>query len=278
MVETDLSKAEQFENFLLRKKQMDETRKLYLMYFKKLLILLQGTRDMVMDQDVVNAFIDVYPNNVARAFLKNYLEYKDLHLTIQKITGRAKQKVVIKIPEHEIELIREGLYRKDERYGLIFDLTEGCALRRQEVLNIKGSDIEVKEGEDDSKMFIIIKKAKGNKERWVFVPTSVSIKLYEYLLRKKILTSEFVFKSRVYPERHVEKSWWDRVFSKVAYQVTGKKYHPHQLRHSRSLKWYDNGVDILRIKNRLGHSNISTTMLYINPDNRKELERWSKEN
>ena len=59
--------------------------------------------------------------------------------------------------------------------------------------------------------------------------------------------------------------------------VLGKYYRYHELRHSRSLEWYNEGKDIYRIKNRLGHASISTTQLYINPAEEDEINRWSSE-
>jgi len=37
------------------------------------------------------------------------------------------------------------------------------------------------------------------------------------------------------------------------------------------------GISVFRIKERLGHADISSTMLYINPDEEKELELWENE-
>lgn len=268
---------EDFILFLTRKELSYETKKLYVMYFKKLqTILHQIGKDVY--QEVINGFIDLYPNIVARAFLKNYLEYKGItHLVIQKKTGRPHKKEVQTISEQDIDRIRAELYAMNEMYGLLFDLTENCALRRQEVTNVKAGDHFIEKVDGDDKLFLLIKKAKGNKERRVFVPHDTAVKLLEFMYKNKLRMSDYLFRSKNYFEKPINKRMWNNIFTKASLKATGRKYHPHQLRHSRSLTWYNNGVDIVRIQQRLGHSNISTTRLYINPDNKKELEKWSKE-
>lgn len=279
LLQTSYSWAiEDFQAFLTRKALSIETKKLYLMYFKKILWIMEQTK-MNVNQAIVDGFLDVYPNIVARAFLKNYLEYKHRNdLIIQKKTGRVQRKEVETIPENEIEKIRKELYNHDERYGLIFDLSENCALRRQEALSIKASDISVETIDGNDVMFILLKKTKGDKERKVFVPNETAINLIKFIAKNELRTGSFLFRSNANPINHIDKTMWNKAFTKASLNAVGKKYHPHQLRHSRSLRWFDEGVDIVRIQQRLGHSNIATTRLYINPDNRKELERWSKEN
>jgi integrase len=272
-----LSSLEDFNSFLTRKALSIETKKLYLMYFKKLSWIM-GQSCIDLNQAIVDGFLDVYPNIVARAFMRNYLEYRHMsNLIIQKRTGRMQRKEVETISEKDLLKIRTELYVHDERYGLIFDLSEGCALRRQEALNVKASDISIETIEGKDNMFILLKKTKGNKERKVFVPNDVAVNLVKFIAENKLTVGSFLFRSNANPEHSIDKTMWNKAFSKASLIATGRKYHPHQLRHSRSLKWFDKGIDIVRIQQRLGHSNIATTRLYINPDNRKELEKWSRE-
>lgn len=268
---------DEFDLFLTRKDLSDETKKLYTLYFNKLSLILQATeRDI--DQEIVNAFIDAYPHAVSKAFLKNYLEFKDISLKIQKRTGTVEKKEIENITDEELIKIRSNLYDHDERYGLIFDLSENCALRRQEVINIRCSDIKIREIDGKDAMFILLRKTKGKKQRNVFVLEETAIRVIEFMAKNNLKTGDYLFRSNANQENHIDKTMWNKAFTKASLEATGKKYHPHQLRHHRSLKWYDDGLDIVRIQQRLGHSNISTTRLYINPDKIKELEKWSREN
>lgn len=228
-----------------------------------------------IDQDIVDAFIQLYNDSIGRAFMKNYLEMKkrrDLYIT--RPTGRKAKKVVQTIPEEDIEKIRTELYKRDERFGLIFDLSVNCALRRQEVMAIRVQDIKI---EKNDKMFIRIVRGKGNKERWVYVPKEIAVLVLTFCIRDNLRNDSFLFRSKLEPEKNLGKKEWNKRFAIASYDATGKKYHPHQLRHTRATEWYKDGIDIFSIQKRLGHSDISTTMLYINPENIQELEKWSNE-
>jgi integrase len=205
------------------------------------------------------------------------MEFRDLHFKIQRVTGRVAKKEVEAISDDELKKIRTELYSRDERYALIFDLSENCALRRQEVINIKARDISTENIDNKISMFILLKKTKGDKERKVFVQEKTAINLIKFMAKNNLMKNSYLFRSNANSDRHIDKTQWNKAFTDASLKATGKKYHPHQLRHSRSLKWFDKGIDIVRIQQRLGHSNIATTRLYINPDKRKELEKWSKE-
>ena len=127
-------------------------------------------------------------------------------------------------------------------------------------------------------MFILIKKIKGNKDSMVYVKKNIALLLIHYCFNHDLKPSDYLFSSKKHIYKNIDKTAWNKAFSIASYDAVGKKYHPHQLRHTKATEWYNEGVDIVRIQQRLGHSNIATTRLYLNPDNKKELERWSNEN
>lgn len=266
-----------FLSYLNRKGLSERSMEHYMGYYKRLMKIMELSEEDI-DQDIVNSFLDLHPNNVARAFMKNYLDYRDMNqLRIQKITGRKEKKEVEQIPDSHIQLIRKAMYQKGNMYGILFDITEACALRRTEALFIKTSDITVENIKGKDCMFILLKKTKGNKQRKVFVPNTIAIRVIKYIGIKNLNVGDYLFASPKFLDRPIDDSQWNELFHRLSLKTTGIAYHPHQLRHHRSLKWHEAGIDITRIQHRLGHSSISTTALYINPDKRKELERWSQE-
>ncbi len=70
---------------------------------------------------------------------------------------------------------------------------------------------------------------------------------------------------------------WQNVFFDAVKETMDHHYTLHDLRRSRATKWLREGVDLSRVKNRLGHSSVSTTQLYINLDEEKEFDAWAKE-
>lgn len=269
----DQDKKEEFRLFLTRKKLSKVTKEKYLLFFDKLQQILDGIGHEI-DQSVVNAFLDIYPHCIANATLKNYLEFKGIRtLYLPKITGRKEVREQTTIPASELEAIRMALYSFNEKYGLIFDISSSCALRRQEVLSIKASDLEIVNG----KMFLLIRMGKGNRQRKVFVNAEVQELILNYLKINQIKLNQYLFESTIVKDHPMNFGTWNKIFSGIAEAVTGKKYHPHQLRGSRATAWYNQGIDISSIQLRLGHSDISTTMLYIKPDKLEELKKWSNE-
>lgn len=256
-----------FRLFLERKELSETTIKRYILLFKKIDYLVKEIGEL--DQNVVNGFLDIYNHGLARSFLKNYMDFLDVTFKIPKITGKKPSKEIKPLSSRELFGIREKLYDHNERWGLVFDLTFSCALRRQEVINIKVGDIRV----ENDKMFILIKKGKGKKERFVFVERPVAELVLHYVFARNLQTDQYLFESPVKEGFPIDVTVWNKAFSKASQ----KKFHPHLLRHQRSLDWFNKGLDIVRIQQRLGHSTISTTRKYINPDAKQELRKWSEE-
>jgi site-specific recombinase XerD len=65
-------------------------------------------------------------------------------------------------------------------------------------------------------------------------------------------------------------------------KVLGKAYldkaHPHALRHTRAVHLLDSGMNIMLLKNFLGHSNISNTLIYLKYSNKDLTEAIGKAN
>ena len=252
-----------------------------IIYYKRYLLKLESIlKEVSLDQEVVNAFVSAYNHAIARAFIKNYLEYKKRNdLEIPKITGRRKRSIPVVIPKAHIKLLRGFFYDNSIMYGLIFDLSYYGALRREEVMRIRLCDfnlVELRSGESDSVRLLI--HGKGNRQRIVILPKDLMKALILYARIEKIGKEDRLFKVG-------KRTWWDHFYracvglglTKVAGGKVLPLYHPHSIRHTRSTEWYSEGKDIVSIQKRLGHNNISTTRLYINPDEKEEEDLWKKE-
>lgn len=261
---------ENWNNYLKLKGMSQETIKQYNHYYYKLRIAL---KEYPLDQNLIDGFILVNKSNLVKSFVKNYLTFiGNKQFEVRKMTGRVEKKKTELIPEEHIIKLREYFYNKEDiKYGLILDLTYSCALRRQEVLGIKAGDFSWIERKEDpnAPIKLIIKKGKGNKQRFVIVPNLLMEAIRLYIQEKNIKAGEKLFKINSY-------TWWE-VFNEACLKLFNKPYKPHALRHTKASNWWSSGIDIVRIQQRLGHSNISTTRLYISPDEETELKKWRDE-
>lgn len=129
-----------------------------------------------------------------------------------------------------------------------------CALRISEVVNIQVTHI------DGERRLLLVKGAKGFKDRYVPVPEATLILLRNYYRQYK--PALYLFEgqgSAQYDVRSIQ-----QVFHR-AKKAAGirKKVTPHGLRHSRLTHLKEAGVDIHELKEIAGHSNIKTTEIYL---------------
>jgi integrase/recombinase XerD len=141
------------------------------------------------------------------------------------------------------------------KHRIVLTLIYSAGLRGQEVINLKQSDI------DFERQSIHIRQSKYKKDR--IVPLS------EYMARglKKYLSVEhphiWLFNGKEPDGRYSVKglSWVMR----EALKKTGikKKVNLHSLRHSYATHLLEEGVNIITLKELLGHSDVGTTMIYL---------------
>ena len=116
---------------------------------------------------------------------------------------------------------------------------------------------------DFARKIIHIKKAKGDKDRIIFLHELLSRIIEENGIKKEgfVLFSE---RGSLYSERTVQE------IVKVASKKAGimKKVTPHILRHSFATHLLEAGADIRHIQRLLGHANLQTTQVYTHVANK----------
>lgn len=156
--------------------------------------------------------------------------------------------------------------RNFERDFLIITLFLNCGMRLAELCSIKITDIK-----DDTIRII----GKGNKERMVYLNESCIRAIENYkpiraklLHRKNIETQEaLILSERGNPiARRTVQEVIENQLKKAG--LSGKGYSTHKLRHTAATLMYKYGeVDVLVLKEILGHENVSTTQIYTHTDN-----------
>lgn len=250
----------------------NRTIKEYNAYNKRTIIELEK-RGVELDQELIEGMVSHFNNGVFRAFLKDYLDWKELPFKIPKSKGRTPKKIKEYIPPEDVKRLRKILWKKqDRKYYLMIRLTYECALRKNEVVNISAEDFDWEKWKSSGKKDycdLIIRKGKGGKQRKTIISPALALRIWNYGLRnsERILSQKNMLFG-------ISGRRWQQVFNESVKQITTKKYTLHGLRFSRATYWHnEKGFDILTIKKLLGHESISTTQLYIDPEMDSALDK-----
>jgi site-specific recombinase XerD len=138
---------------------------------------------------------------------------------------------------------------------IVLTLIYSAGLRGREVINLKISDI------DFERMTIHIRQSKYKKDRIVPLSKFMAQGLKKYIKAEN--PHLWLFNGKEPDGRYSVRglSW---VFRENLKKTTIKKeVNLHSLRHSYATHLLEDGVDIVTLKNLLGHAEVTTTMIYL---------------
>ena len=174
---------------------------------------------------------------------------KIVHLPILKKTH--KLPVVLNFEECR------ALFKANEqlKHRVLLSLIYSAGMRSGEALRLKIVDI------DTVRMTIHIRQSKCNKDRYVPLSPKILIGLEKYF--NAYHPVEYVFNGNKpgFPLSPTGIQWV--LHEAVRKCKLQKKINIHTLRHSYATHLLENGLDIVTIKDLLGHSRIETTMVYL---------------
>ncbi|WP_075591255.1 tyrosine-type recombinase/integrase [Labilibacter marinus] len=172
-------------------------------------------------------------------------------IALPSLKGDTKLPVILNRKELK-ELFSAPLLLKQR---IVLTLIYSAGLRGQEVINLKISDI------DFERMTIHIRQSKYKKDRIVPLSPTMAIGLKKYLQAEHPYNWLFNGKQphSQYSMRGL--SWVFRENLKKT-SIT-KKVNLHSLRHTYATHLLEEGLNIVTLKDLLGHSNIVTTMIYL---------------
>lgn len=140
------------------------------------------------------------------------------------------------------------------KHKLLISLCYGCGLRCAEVRHLKIADADTVRG------MIHVRQGKGKKDRMLPMGTMLARGISKYIQAEK--PRLYLFEGNdgnVYSQRGAQ---W-AISQAVKKAGIAKEVSLHTLRHTYATHLLEQGVNILTIKELLGHASIETTMVYL---------------
>jgi len=181
---------------------------------------------------------------------------------------RRKLPAILDIEEGNVLLkIPSTRYPTGIRNKAIISLMLNCGLRVSETVNIKPSDINITKGT------LRVVNGKGGKDRDLAMPEYTQ----ELLKRWKDIRPKGPYFFTTLNGNKISIRYIHAFITRYIRKANiDKKISPHTLRHSYATEFYRRTKDIETLRKILGHSDISTTTIYITLAN-IEVEKSMRE-
>jgi site-specific recombinase XerD len=148
----------------------------------------------------------------------------------------------------QVDVMLEAAAACNERDYLIIRMLWRTGMRVNELLHVRPVDLEY------HTYIVRIVKVKGSKQRRVPLDAVTLAHLRAYIDANEIPTEAPIFP--------ITQQWVRKLISKYAVLI-GKNIHPHTFRHSFAINSVRHRVDLRRLQQVLGHTNINTTAVYL---------------
>lgn len=190
--------------------------------------------------------------NLVISAMKFTFEVFDLNIKIKR--PKRERHLPFVLSKEEIAKIINSL--SNPKHRLILKTIYGLGLRISELADLKPENIEFE------RKMVLIKDAKGKKDRYVMLPEKLAEDLKSYIYLNK---GKYLFEGRA---GKLSLKTIQKIFENSVKKAGIKKnVSCHTLRHSFATHLLENGVDIRIIQKLLGHSKLETTQIYTHVSN-----------
>jgi site-specific recombinase XerD len=180
------------------------------------------------------------------------------HLLLPEIKREKKLPVVLSKEEmwrmfHACKLLK---------HKMLLGMLYGCGLRCFEVCNVRLRDLDF-----DRKVLHVV-QGKGKKDRYLPLSAHLIRGLKSYIDAEHPHTWLFNGKPEIMPDGNSDHRYSQRAVQWTVKQIAKqagivKDVHVHTLRHTFATHLLEDGLDIVTLKNLMGHTRIETTMEYL---------------
>ena len=262
-------RIDKYIKWMLSKRYSDSTIKTYTDALKTFLkYYYQKPIETITNQDIIefnNAYIlknklsSSYQNQVVNSIKLFFKHIENRALDVELIHRPKREKVLPNVlSKEEVKAILEA--PKNVKHRAMLSLIYSCGLRCSELLNLKPEHI------DSKRNLIIIKQAKGKKDRIAPLSNKTIIMLREYfeLFKPKI----YLFEGQKVGEPYDARSLQQVLKQSLKKARNKKPVTLHWLRHSYATHLLENGTDLRYIQEILGHNSSRTTEIYTHVSNK----------
>lgn len=203
----------------------------------------------LVDAGASSAWVGVNLSAIRTAFDK--MCHREV--TFGLVTPRRPKKLPIVLNTNEVQRLLESTPTLRDK--LLLGMMYASGMRVSEVARLRYRDFDFQRGT------ITVWQGKGRKDRSVILP-----KTFEPIL--KAFSNQFDGNAFLFagerPGRHISIRTIQRVMQRSLRIAKIKKAAtPHTLRHSFATHSFENGCDIRRIQQLLGHAKLETTTIYV---------------
>lgn len=258
-----IEQIEQFRTYLKVKRYSDNTIKTYSEALR-LFFTFYNEKDVAIidNQDVENFHHEYILKNQLSSSLQNQIinaiklyfkTIKHTQLIVEKIYRPKREKLLPNILSKE-EVKKILLAHSNIKHRAMLSMIYSCGLRRSELLNLRPTDI------DSKRNVVIIRQAKGRKDRIAPLSPSILVMLRDYFTAYKPRT--WLFEGQQAGEKYDERSLAEVMKQALAKAKINKPASLHWLRHSYATHLLESGTDLRYIQEILGHKSSRTTEIY----------------
>lgn len=239
----------------------DRTVEMYKFYNKKFLEFV-NKEPLLVTEDDIKSFIAKKMSDeqmeaksivLIRASLKFFYDELLKKNIVTLKAPKVSKKLPVVLTKDEIKKLFDSIENK--KHKLVLKLLYSSGMRLSELTNIKVGDLDFEE------KIGWVRHGKGGKDRMIILSNNLVEELKNYIQKNNKNENDYLFSGRngKMSSRAVQK------IVEVAVEKAGltKKISPHTLRHTFATHLLESGENIRKIQILLGHSQLSTTQLYL---------------
>ncbi len=238
----------------------DYTIRNYLEANKKFLDYIKKSPEQVSEEDIKLYLAEEHSQSSAMSVILflSALKYaysnilkKDPTINIKR--PKREKRLPTVLTKQEISQLLETA-KSFKKSWLMISLLYACGLRVSELVNLKVKDLNFEEKIGN------VRQAKGKKDRIFNIPDFLFKHLSKQASKQQKAGQEYLFSG---PKGKLSSRNIQKIVSLASKRAGIKKpVHCHTLRHSFATHLLENGTDIRKIQELLGHSDLSTTQIY----------------